>query len=145
MLDKAWQTVERLLVVVDDVAAANRALAELNHSLPQVELICVPLGELQAVLDQQKFEAAIVLSVPGQSPYAAAYRCYLAGIPIRVGQSAEFGGGVLSHCIKPPPIAMDTEHYFLHLLQSVGFSIDSDGLDGANNGTTANSDLAHSR
>ncbi|PZV07414.1 MAG: hypothetical protein DCF32_07330 [Leptolyngbya sp.] len=52
-------------------------------------------------LRQGGFDAAIMLTAPGQSPYTLGYLCYLAGIPIRVGQSGEFGGQVLSHCAPP--------------------------------------------
>ncbi len=68
------------------------------------------------------FDAAIILTNPGQSPYQLAYLCYLAGIPIRLGQSQEFGGGVLSHCIKPPLDAVSPDQYILHLLTAVGLA-----------------------
>jgi ADP-heptose:LPS heptosyltransferase len=45
------------------------------------------------------FDAAVIFTNSGESPYALAYSCYLAGIPIRVGDSQEFGGGVLSHAL----------------------------------------------
>lgn len=64
------------------------------------------------------FDAAIILTLPGQSPYQLAYLCYLAGIPIRLGQSHEFGGGVLSHCIQPPLDPVPPTQYILHLFNS---------------------------
>jgi ADP-heptose:LPS heptosyltransferase len=51
-------------------------------------------------LRQYAFDAAIICTNPGESPYPLAYICYLAGIPIRIGHSEEFGGGVLSQWIK---------------------------------------------
>jgi ADP-heptose:LPS heptosyltransferase len=51
-------------------------------------------------LRQGAFDAAIIFTNPGESPYPLAYICYLAGIPIRIGQSQEFGGGVLSEWVK---------------------------------------------
>lgn len=68
------------------------------------------------------YDAAIVFTAPGQSPYSLAYYCYLAGIPLRLGQSQEFGGGVLSHAIQPPVEAVTLTEYYLHLLKSMGFS-----------------------
>lgn len=61
----------------------------------------VPVNWLGTVdwLRQQRFAAAIILTAPGQSPYTLGYLCYLAGIPIRVGRSREFGGQVLTHCL----------------------------------------------
>jgi hypothetical protein len=72
------------------------------------------------VLQASSFDAAIILTLPGQSPYQLAYLCYLAGIPIRLGQSQEFGGGVLSHCIQPPLDPVPPTQYILHLLHSAG-------------------------
>lgn len=56
---------------------------------------------LQWMRDQQ-FDAALIFTAAHQSPYTLAYLCYGAGIPVRVGQSVEFGGRVLSHCFIPP-------------------------------------------
>jgi ADP-heptose:LPS heptosyltransferase len=53
-------------------------------------------------LRQRVFDAAVICTHPGESPYPLAYICYLAGIPIRIGQSQEFGGGVLSQWEKLP-------------------------------------------
>jgi ADP-heptose:LPS heptosyltransferase len=69
------------------------------------------------------FDAAILFTSSSQSPYALAYVCYLAGIPIRLGQSREFGGAVLSACISPPLEAVSPVEYHLHLLKSAGFPI----------------------
>ncbi|MEH2066673.1 MAG: hypothetical protein V7K47_00480 [Nostoc sp.] len=55
-------------------------------------------------LRQYDFDASLIFTNPGESPYSLAYICYLAGIPIRIGQSQEFGGGVLSKCVKPQPL-----------------------------------------
>jgi ADP-heptose:LPS heptosyltransferase len=81
-------------------------------------------------LRQCRFDAAIVLTAPHQSPFSLAYLCYLAEIPIRLGQSQEFGGGVLSHCIHPPSDLISVETYNLHLLKSFGL------LSSANNSLT---------
>jgi ADP-heptose:LPS heptosyltransferase len=53
------------------------------------------------MLRSENFDAAILFAHDCQSPYPFGYLCYLAGIPIRVGMSQEFGGGVLSHWVKP--------------------------------------------
>ncbi|KAF3885350.1 MULTISPECIES: glycosyltransferase family 9 protein [Nostocales] len=50
-------------------------------------------------LSQRRFDAAVICTELGESPYSLAYICYLAGIPIRIGRSQEFGGSVLSKCI----------------------------------------------
>lgn len=74
-------------------------------------------------MQEQSYDLAIVFTAPGQSPYALAYYCYLAGIPLRLGQSQEFGGGVLSHSVQPPIEATTLASYYLHLLKSIGFSL----------------------
>jgi ADP-heptose:LPS heptosyltransferase len=76
-------------------------------------------------LIQQSFDASIVFTNPTQSPYVLAYFCYLAGIPIRLGQSPEFGGGVLSTCVKPSTETDSIAHYHLHLLKEAGFSTEN--------------------
>lgn len=114
MFNKMLNKVKRLLIVADDLPAA--ILTELQAALPQAEITCLLLAEVEF---PSGFEAAIVLTAPRQSPYPVAYRCYLAGIPIRIGQSIEFGGGVLSHCISPIETDDITAHH-LHLLRSIG-------------------------
>lgn len=91
---------------------------ELEATFPEAELTVVESRQIagwlsadeatladwqQAIswLRQGGFDAAIMLTAPGQSPYTLGYLCYLAGIPIRIGQSSEFGGQVLSHCVPP--------------------------------------------
>lgn len=64
------------------------------------------------------FDAVILFTQPHQSPYSLAYFCYLIGIPIRIGCSSEFGGGVLSTWIKPPIEPVSAVDYHLHLLKS---------------------------
>lgn len=59
-----------------------------------------------AWLQQRQFDGAFVITAAGQSPYTLAYLCYLAGIPVRIGRSAEFGGQVLTH--RLPPIELPT-------------------------------------
>jgi ADP-heptose:LPS heptosyltransferase len=51
----------------------------------------------------QRYDAAFIFTSFAQSPYPPAYLCYMAGIPIRIGQSKEFGGSVLSHWKKSVP------------------------------------------
>lgn len=64
--------------------------AKFNFKNPEYELALI------AKLREYAFDAAVIFTNPRESPYALAYICYLAGIPIRIGQSQEFGGGVLS-------------------------------------------------
>jgi hypothetical protein len=68
-------------------------------------------------LRQHSFDAALIFTPPTRSPYAMAYACYLAGIPIRLGQSCEFSGGILSTCIAPCDTHSIADSY-RHLLHS---------------------------
>ncbi|MEN6496240.1 MAG: glycosyltransferase family 9 protein [Thermoguttaceae bacterium] len=76
--------------------------------------------ELVETLRQEQFDAAIIFTSFSQSPYPPAYACYLAGIPVRIGQSREFGGEVLSHWIKPLADETHQVDRNLHLLEAVG-------------------------
>ncbi|MFZ6028664.1 MAG: glycosyltransferase family 9 protein [Chloroflexota bacterium] len=69
---------------------------------------------------QGHFDTAIIFTRLGHSPYLPAYACYLAGVPIRAGQSLEFGGGVLSHCFTPAPADSEPQEAFLYLLHAAG-------------------------
>ncbi|MBD2257217.1 hypothetical protein [Pseudanabaena sp. FACHB-2040] len=126
-----WAALQRLLIwSADSPKALQPALEALHQALPETALTVLEsparpksqLNEpLQTVqwLQQHPFDAAIIFSAPNQSPYAPAYLCYLAGIPVRIGQSREFGGQVLSHCFEPPaPLEPVDPH--LHLLQAAG-------------------------
>lgn len=69
------------------------------------------------------FDAAVIFTSFSQSPYPPAYVCYLAGIPIRLGQSKEFGGSILSQWVKPLPDSTHQVDRNLHLLEEAGFEV----------------------
>jgi hypothetical protein len=85
----------------------------------QSSTLYVDPTELIKSLADRKFEAIVIFTEPDQSPYSLAYFAYLAGIPIRVGQSQEFGGSLLSHAIKPPNERVSATAYHRHLLNSI--------------------------
>lgn len=66
------------------------------------------------------FDAAFVFTSFSQSPYPPAYACYLAGVPMRVAESKEFGGGVLTHTAQPLPDETHQVDRNLHLLETAG-------------------------
>ena len=140
-----WNGVRRLLLVCVDALPeeVEPALSCLHDALPGVHLTLWAAPELHeaatalpgvaallpapgewlddlaqtvAVIRDGRYDAALILSAPGHSPYGAAYACYLAGVPVRLGQSAEFGGAVLSHCVIPPAFAVPPVDYHLHLV-----------------------------
>lgn len=74
-----------------------------------------------ASVRKRHVDVAIVFTGARQSPYVPGYICYLSGVPVRLGQSREFGGGVLSHCATPPDdVDIVTRH--LMLLEAAGLS-----------------------
>lgn len=145
-----WQTIRKLLLVwTGDFQSATIQLDSvysiLQAALPQTTLwllTCEPteyqlhhisgtqvrlehccsqaLMELIACLSDRSFDAAILFTQPGESPHQFAYLCYLANIPHRIGQSVEFGGGVLSWSIEPPADPVSLIDYHLHLLATTG-------------------------
>jgi ADP-heptose:LPS heptosyltransferase len=50
----------------------------------------------------QGFSLAMIFTGLSQSPFPAAYACYLAGIPYRVGLTSDQNGSVFSHFLPPP-------------------------------------------
>ncbi len=66
------------------------------------------------------YDAVVVLTSFAQSPWPAAHAAYLAGVPVRVGVSKEFGGAVLSHRLVAPPDEQHQTDRALSLLASVG-------------------------
>ena len=68
-------------------------------------------GSYIAMIAALSCKAAVIFTGPGRSPHPDAYRCYLAGIPLRIGESCEFAGAVLSHWIKSTPAAEPAGRY----------------------------------
>jgi lipopolysaccharide heptosyltransferase II len=76
-------------------------------------------------LRRRRFDAAVIFTSFTQSPYPPAYVTYLAGVPIRLGHSREFGGSLLSDWFKPPADDCHQVDRNLDLLEQAGFRIPS--------------------
>jgi lipopolysaccharide heptosyltransferase II len=85
--------------------------------------------ELVRLLKSGSFDAAFIFTSFSQSPYPPAYACALAGIPVRVGQSKEFGGSLLSQWVKPLPDQSHQVDRNLHLLREAGIHVMDDRLE----------------
>ncbi len=78
--------------------------------------------DLAVTLDGEPPWGAVVLSDPGHTALEIAYALYLAGVPRRAGFAPEFGGGVLSHPVPPPPPSTRPEARHLRLLDALGLT-----------------------
>ena len=93
------------LMVSHGARAAAQLLPWVDETLPW-RSIWQDLGDLPfdparefgliQTLRARRFDAAIIFTSFAQSPHVAAYACYLAGIPLRLGEPKDFAGAVLS-------------------------------------------------
>lgn len=77
--------------------------------------------ELIDLLAERAFDAALVFTSFSQSPHVPGYVCYLAGIPLRAGESHEFGGASLSHEFRGLADDVHQVDRNLNLVERVGF------------------------
>ena len=75
---------------------------------------------LADLIASKGYHAMVVFTSHSQSPWPAAHVGMLAGIPIRVVHSSEFGGAVASHWVTPPSEHTHQIDRCLHLLEAVG-------------------------
>ncbi|MFN8499512.1 MAG: glycosyltransferase family 9 protein [Anaerolineae bacterium] len=79
--------------------------------------------ELIDMLAARRFDAAIIFTSFSQTPHAPGYVAYLAGIPLRAGESKEFGGRVLTTELKGAPDDMHQAERNLRLVEALGFAV----------------------
>ncbi|ARV59750.1 glycosyl transferase [Nostocales cyanobacterium HT-58-2] len=79
--------------------------------------------ELVRRLQAGKFDAAIIFTSFSQSPHPAGFLCYLAGIPLRVGESKEAGNGVLTLEVPSAPDEIHQVERNLRLIEAAGFEV----------------------
>jgi ADP-heptose:LPS heptosyltransferase len=77
--------------------------------------------ELIDLLAQRKFDAALIFTSFSQTPHVPGYVCYLAGIPLRAGDSKEFAGSTLTNELKGSPDQLHQAERNLRLIEQVGF------------------------
>lgn len=127
-LDAAMQHLVNRFSNSEFVLLCTSSSSRIALSLPGIHQVLVhralsaenPLSDPSGVLDlievlqAEAFDAAILFPDDAFSPHPIAYVCYLAGIPIRIGHSLEFGGGVLSHWVREIGESEDTNLAMLH-------------------------------
>jgi lipopolysaccharide heptosyltransferase II len=115
-----------LLPWIDDVITWRASWQDIG---PDARVDPAKEQELVDLLAQRGFDAAFIFTSFSQSPYPPAYICALAGIPLRIGQSKEFGGALLSHWQRPLPDQVHQVERNLHLLRMLGVSSQGDHLE----------------
>jgi ADP-heptose:LPS heptosyltransferase len=106
-----------MLPWVDDVMTASVAWQDASGAMP------LDRARERALVDRiatRGFDAAFIFTSFSQSPHAASYACYLAGILLRAGESKEFGGSVLSLAAPPLPDSAHQVDRNLQLVESAG-------------------------
>ncbi len=84
--------------------------------------------ELIETLRRGSYDAAIILTSFKQTPHPAGYACYLAGIPLRLGESKEWGGGVLTDEAPAAPDELHQVERNLRLIEHAGFRVEDRSL-----------------
>ena len=108
-----------LLTWLDELIVWRALWQDLGH-LPMDPSREMGLVEL---LRGKAFDSAIIFTSFSQTPHGAAYACYLAGIPLRLGESKEFGGSLLSSEMRNLPDDLYQGERSLRLLEWAGFRV----------------------
>jgi len=119
MVSPAGQEAAALLPWADRILAWRTLWQDLG------DLPFDPAREFHLIrtLRAERFDAAIIFTSFSQSPHVAAYACYLAGIPLRLGEPKDFAGRVLSDMpLTPGALEMHQVDRNLRLLESIGIS-----------------------
>jgi len=74
-----------------------------------------------AGLARRHLDAALIFTSFSQTPHVPGYVCYLAGIPLRAGESKEFGGGTLTDEPGAAPDGLHQVERNLRLVEHLGF------------------------
>ena len=120
MASPAGALVAPLLPWVDSVMVERVVWQDASGGLaldPDREL------ELVARIADRRFDAALIFTSFSQSPWPPAYACYLAGVPVRAGQAADFGGSLLNRVVAATDRETHQVDRNLHLLEGLGFPV----------------------
>src|SRR5919204_6855927 len=89
-----------LLPWVDDVIVWRAVWQDVGGRVPFAP---AREQELIALLAARAFDGALIFTSFSQTPHVPGYVGYLAGIPLRAGDSREFGGGTLTTELRGTP------------------------------------------
>jgi ADP-heptose:LPS heptosyltransferase len=115
----AGEAAATLLPWVDDVIVWRPVWQDLGRST------CDPWRdrELIELLKQHGFDGALIFTSFSQTPHVPGYVCYLAGIPLRAGESNEFGGATLTDELRGAPLDLHQVERNLRLVEALGFTV----------------------
>jgi len=116
----AGATAGPLLPWIDDVMVWRPVWQDVGGRMP-----FDPAREYQLIslLAERKFDAAFIFTSFSQTPHTPGYVCYLAGIPLRAGESKEFGGSTLTTELRGAPDDMHQVERNMRLVEQVGFIV----------------------
>lgn len=126
MASPAGSRAEPLLPWIDEVIAHRAVWQDASGAMG------LDAAREQALIDdlrRRDFDGAIFFTSFSQTPYVIAYACYLAGIPLRLGQSKEFGGSVLTQWVRSLPDDVHQAERNLALLEAAGFRVERRDLE----------------
>lgn len=109
-----------LLPWIDEVIAWRTLWQDVGQRMP-----FDPAYELKLVniLANQGIDGAVIFTSFKQTPHVAAYACYLAGIPLRAGESKEFGGSTLTTELSSAPDNLHQVERNLRLVEHLSFTV----------------------
>ena len=114
----AGATAVPLLPWIDDVIVCRATWQDVGGHMsfdPEREL------QLINMLSECKIDAALIFTSFSQTPHVPGYVCYLAGIPLRAGESKEFGGSTLTTELRSAPDQLHQVERNLRLVEHLGF------------------------
>ncbi|HET9014035.1 MAG TPA: glycosyltransferase family 9 protein [Thermomicrobiaceae bacterium] len=120
LASRAGATAAPLLPWVDDVMVWKPVWQDVGNRIP-----FDPARE-RALVDEltaRRFDAALIFTSFSQTPHVPGYVCYLAGIPLRAGESKEFGGSTLTDELRGAPDELHQVERNLRLVEHVGFPV----------------------
>src|SRR5436189_4833883 len=118
LASSAGATAVPLLPWIDEVIVCRAIWQDVGGHVP-----FDPEREMQLIkmLSERKFDAALIFTSFSQTPHVPGYVCYLAGIPLRAGESKEFSGGVLTTELRNAPDELHQVERNLRLVEHLGF------------------------
>lgn len=116
----AGATIALLLPWVDDVMVLHSVWQDVGSHIP-----FDPARERRVIaeLARRRFDAALIFTSFSQTPHTPGYVCYLAGIPLRAGESKEFGGSTLTTELCGATDELHQVERNLRLVEHLGFTV----------------------